>query len=113
MSHISHFLSACDRGQRDCCCRSGWPGARTLPSSPTSNPLERGENTNPGASQLVPVLSTQHPVPAILSSLPRFDPSQLPYFKYRQAMAQLAANSTQVSQVNISYLLFMVYGDFK
>ena len=43
-----------------CCCRSGWPGARTLPSSPTSNPLERGENTNTGAG-------TQFQ-PAILSS---------------------------------------------
>ena len=62
------------------------------------------------------VLSTQSPVPvptpAILSSLPRFDPSQLPYFKYRQAMAQLAANSTQVRQVNtyhIYCLLFIMF----
>ena len=52
------------------------------------------------------------PTPAILSSLPRFDPSQLPYFKYRQAMAQLAANSTQVRQVNtyhIYCLLFIMF----
>ena len=112
MSHISHFLSASGRGQCDCCCRSGWPGARTLPSSPTSNRLERGENTEHGAGAQSPV---PVPTPAILSSHTRFDPSQLPYFKYRQAMAQLAANSTQVRQVNISYLWFVaynVYGHF-
>ena len=62
--------------------------------------------------ELVPSTQSPVPVPTILSSHTRFDPSQLPYFKYRQAMAQLAANSTQVRQVNtyhIHCLLFIMF----
>ena len=91
-------------------------GAAGQGRGPSRHPLHQTVWREVRIQSMEQVPSTQSPVPvptpAILSSLPRFDPSQLPYFKYRQAMAQLAANSTQVRQVNtyhIYCLLFIMF----